>query len=148
MSNTNVDWYIAGFDGDGKRVYSAICLYDPNDAKNADKIKALHEAAKAAGGDAIKTTAIITADEYNEYLNNNCVRDAKTGKPVPYVAPPPTAAETATAKIAEIRAKYQPQFEALIEAKVKADLMGTDTAALSKQYKDAMTAMATEIKGV
>ena len=33
MNNTNVDYYIAGFDADGKRVGSRICEFDPQKAK-------------------------------------------------------------------------------------------------------------------
>lgn len=35
MTGTNVDYYCAAFDADGKRIYSAICDFDPTKDKNA-----------------------------------------------------------------------------------------------------------------
>lgn len=38
MNNTNVEYYIAGFDADGKRVGSSICEFDPKKSKNVNKL--------------------------------------------------------------------------------------------------------------
>lgn len=46
MNNTNVDYYIAGFDAEGKRVGSRICEFDPQKSHNAGKLDALKKRGK------------------------------------------------------------------------------------------------------
>ena len=54
-SNTNVDFYAAGFDSSGKRVCSLICDFNPD--KNADKVAMLLAKVKAIyNGPLVKTT--------------------------------------------------------------------------------------------
>ncbi len=144
MNGTNVDYYVAGFDSTGKRVGSIICDFDPNKEKNADKLSALIDKAKGLFTDA-EVVEVISADDYAMYLSGNYVRGAE-GKPVAYVAPEPTAAEKKASAIAAIKAQYQPQIDALIEARVKADMMGADTSKIDSRYKSVLTAMSTEIK--
>ena len=144
MNGTNVDYYVAGFDSTGKRVGSIICDFDPNKEKNADKLSALIDKAKGLFTDA-EVVEVISADDYAMYLSGNYVRGAE-GKPVAYVAPEPTAAEKKASAIAAIKAQYQPQIDALIEARVKADMMGADTSKIDSRYKSVLPAMSTEIK--
>lgn len=143
-SATNVDYYVSGFDSTGKRVGSIICDFDPNKEKNADKLAALIDKAKGLFTDA-EVVEVISAADYAMYLSGNYVRGAE-GKPVAYVAPEPTVAEKKASAIATIKAKYQPQIDALIEARVKADMMGADTSKIDSRYKSVLTAMSTEIK--
>lgn len=144
MNGTNVDYYVSGFDTAGKRVGSLICDFDPNKDKNADKLSVLIDKAKGIFTDA-EVVEVISAADYAMYLSGNYVRGAE-GKPVAYVAPEPTAAEKKASAIAAIKAQYQPQIDALIEARVKADMMGADTSKIDSRYKSVLTAMSTEIK--
>jgi len=86
----------------------------------------------------------VDSDEYVEYLNGK-VR-GEDGKPTEYVAPEPTESEKKTAKIGQIKAKYNAQIDTLVTARVKASMMGADTTKLDAQYKAILAAMATEIK--
>lgn len=144
MNGTNVDYYVAGFDSTGKRVGSIICDFDPNKDKNAAKLAALKEKAKTLFTDAA-VVDVVSASDYNQYLTGNYVRGAE-GKPVAYVAPEPTAAEKKASAIATIKAKYQPTLDNLVEARVKAAMLGADTAKIDSQYKATLASMAAEIK--
>lgn len=143
-SATNVDYYVSGFDADGKRVGSLICDFDPNKDKNADKLSVLIDKAKGIFTDA-EVVEVISAADYAMYLSGDYVRGAE-GKPVAYVAPEPTAAEKKASAIATIRAKYQPQLDSLVEARVKAEMLRSDTSKIDTQYKTLLTSMSTEIK--
>lgn len=144
MNGTNVDYYVSGFDTAGKRVGSLICDFDPNKDKNAAKLAALKEKAKTLFTDAA-VVDVVSASDYNQYLTGEYVRGAD-GKPAAYVAPEPTAAEKKASAIATIKAKYQPQLDSLVEAKVKAEMLGSDTSKIDTQYKTLLTSMSTEIK--
>lgn len=144
MNGTNVDYYVSGFDTAGKRVGSLICDFDPNKDKNAEKLAALKEKAKTLLTDAA-VVEVVSASDYNQYLTGNYVRGAE-GKPVAYVAPEPTAAEKKASAIATIKAKYQPTLDNLVEARVKAAMLGADTSKIDSQYKTTLASMATEIK--
>lgn len=143
-SATNVDYYVSGFDTAGKRVGSLICDFDPNKDKNAEKLAALKEKAKTLFTDAA-VVDVVSASDYNQYLTGDYVRGAE-GKPVAYVAPEPTAAEKKASAIATIKAKYQPTLDNLVEARVKAAMLGADTAKIDSQYKATLASMTTEIK--
>ena len=82
MTGTNVDYYCAAFNADGKRIYSAICDFDPAKEKNTDKVQALKDKAKEAVPDAT-VIEIITADDFNAYLGGK-VRGSD-GKPTDYI---------------------------------------------------------------
>ena len=144
MNGTNVDYYVSGFDTAGKRVGSLMCDFDPNKDKNAAKLAALKEKAKALFTDAA-VVDVVSASDYNQYLTGEYVRGAD-GKPVAYVAPEPTAAEKKASAIAAIKAKYQPQLDSLVDARVKAAMLGADTSKIESQYKATLANMATEIK--
>lgn len=144
MNGTNVDYYVSGFDTAGKRVGSLICDFDPNKDKNAEKLAALKEKAKTLFTDAA-VVDVVSASDYNQYLTGEYIRGSD-GKPAAYVAPEPTSAEKKASAIAAIKAQYQPQIDALIEARVKADMMGADTSKIDSRYKSVLTAMSTEIK--
>ena len=143
MTSTNVDYYCAAFDADGKRIYSAICEFDPTKEKNADKVQALKDKAKETVSDAA-VIEIITADDFNAYLNGK-VRGSD-GKPTDYIPPEPTETEKKTATINAIKAKYNSQLDAMVTARVKATMLGADTSKIDANYKNTLAAMATEIK--
>ena len=144
MSATNVDYYCAGFDEAGKRVGSVICDFNPTKDKNADKVQKLLEEGKKLFTDAA-VVEIISAEDYDKYVSGEYIR-GEDGKPAVYVAPGPTAAEKKAAAIATIKAKYQPQLDSLVEARVKAEMLGSDTSKIDTQYKTLLTSMSTEIK--
>lgn len=144
MNSTNVDYYVTGFDADGKRVGSLICDFDPNKGKNAAKLAALKGKAKTLFTDAV-VVDVVSASDYNQYLTGEYVRGAD-GKPTAYIAPEPTAAEKKASAIATIKAKYQPTLDNLVEARVKAAMLGADTSKIDSQYKTTLANMAAEIK--
>ena len=143
MANTNVDYYCAAFDANGKRIYSAICDFDPTKDKNADKVQALKDKAKETVSDAA-VIEIITADDFNAYLNGN-VRGSDW-KPTDYIPLEPTETEKKTATINAIKAKYNSQLDAMVTARVKATMLGADTSKIDANYKNTLAAMAAEIK--
>lgn len=144
MNGTSVDYYVSGFDTAGKRVGSLICDFDPNKDKNAAKLAALKGKAKTLFTDAA-VVDVVSASDYNQYLTGEYVRGAD-GKPIAYVAPEPTAAEKKASAIATIKAKYQPTLDNLVEARVKAAMLGADTSKIDSQYKTTLANMAVEIK--
>lgn len=146
MNATNVDYYIAGFKSDGSRAAGKICMFDP--IKHPDKIEAEAEKMKADNAD-IVTVKAVTAADYMNLLGNNSeskeyILSGDTFVPKPdYV---PTEAEKKQSAIAAIKAKYQPTLDSLVEARVKAAMLGADTAKIDSQYKATLANMATEIK--
>lgn len=125
MNSTNVNYYAAGFDKSGNRIVTKICDYDPAKGKHADKIAALLDDIKATSPDVV-VAEIISADDFYKYTNEDCIRDAATGKPMPYVPPEPTAEEKTAAAAAVIATTYEPQLAALKDSLVTAVLMGDD----------------------
>lgn len=146
MNATNVDYYIVGFKSDGSRAAGKICMFDQ--VKHPDKLEAEAEKMKADNTD-IVTVKAVTADDYMLLLGNT-----PTGKEyilsggtfIPKPDHVPTEAEKKQAAISAIKAKYQPDLDSLIEARVKAAMLGADTAKIDSQYKTMLTNMATEIK--
>lgn len=144
MSATNVDYYCAGFDDAGKRVGSVICDFNPTKDKNTVRVQKLLEEGKKLFSDAA-VVEIITAEDYDKYVSGEYIRGSD-GKPAAYVAPEPTAAEKKASAIVTIKAKYQPQLDSLVEARVKAEMLGSDTSKIDTQYKTLLTSMSAEIK--
>uniref|UniRef100_UPI00402940EE hypothetical protein n=1 Tax=Dialister sp. TaxID=1955814 RepID=UPI00402940EE len=144
MSATNVDYYCAGFDDAGKRVGSVICDFNPTKDKNTERVQKLLEEGKKLFSDAA-VVEIITAEDYDKYVSGEYIR-GENGKPAAYVAPEPTAAEKKASAIATIKVKYQPQLDSLVDARVKAEMLGSDTSKIDTQYKTLLTSMSAEIK--
>lgn len=146
MNATNVDYYIVGFKSDGSRAAGKICMFDP--VKHPDKMEA--EAAKMkADNTGIVTVKAVTAADYMNLLGNNTdgkeyILSGDTFAPKPdYV---PTEAEKKQTAISAIKAKYQPTLDSLVEARVKAAMLGADTTKIDSQYKMTLANMSTEIK--
>lgn len=92
----------------------------------------------------------VSTDDYNNLLGNNTNKQEycrqSDGTFAPYVAPEPTATEKKTATINAIKAKYNAQLDAMVTARVKATMLGTDTSKIDANYKSTLAAMAAEIK--
>lgn len=92
----------------------------------------------------------VDASDYANLLGNNSDHAEycrqSDGTFAPYVAPEPTAAEKKASAIATIKAKYQPTLDNLVEARLKAAMMGADTSKIDSQYKTTLANMAVEIK--
>ena len=146
MNATNVDYYIVGFKSNGSRAAGKICMFDP--IKHPDKLKAEAEKMKADNAD-IVTVKAVTTEDYMNLLGNNTngkeyILSGETFVPKPdYV---PTEAEEKQAAIATIKAKYQPTLDSLVEARVKAAMLGADTSKIDSQYKTTLSNMTAEIK--
>lgn len=149
MNGTNVDFYVAGFDDTGKRVGCLICEFNPNKEKNADKLAALKEEAKEKFTEAT-VIDVITAEEFNLYINGSYVRDQRTGRPIKYVAPEPTAEEKAAAEKASLSAEYEANKKDMLNALQVATLAGNSDAVASIQqdYQDMTAAYRDAVEGV
>lgn len=104
MNNTNVDYYIAGFDAAGKRVGSRICEFDPQKSKNAVKLDALKKEAKELFTDAT-VIEIISAEDFNKYISGDYIRGTG-GKPIAYAPPEPTEEEKRRMALSALDKEY------------------------------------------
>nr|DAR71215.1 MAG TPA: hypothetical protein [Caudoviricetes sp.] len=120
MNNTNVEYYIAGFDAEGKRVGSRICEFDPQKSHNAGKLDALKKGAKELFADAT-VIEIISADDFNKYISGDYIRGTG-GKPIAYAPPEPTEEEKRQMALSALDKEYAEKLSNLeIEmAKAKA----------------------------
>jgi len=137
MNSSNVDFYIAGFDADGKRVGSIICDFNPE--KNPKKLKEALAEAKEKFPEAIVVEQ-IGADAFNQYLDGY-IRGAD-GKPIEYIAPEPTAEEKKAAEVVKIAAKYEPQLAELKNNLITAVLL--DDKELQTEIKEEYTQTMTD----
>ncbi|MDU7053239.1 MAG: hypothetical protein E6330_04820 [Dialister sp.] len=137
MNSSNVDFYIAGFDADGKRVGSIICDFNPE--KDPKKLKEALAEAKEKFPEAVVVEP-IGADAFNQYLDGY-IRGTD-GKPVEYIAPEPIAEEKKAAEAAKIAAKYEPQLAELKNNLITAVLL--DDKELQTEIKEEYTQMMTD----
>jgi len=147
MIGTNVDYYAAGFDADGKRIVSKIVFFDPQKSKNADKVTALLNEVRATA-EGVTVAEIISAEDYVEYLAGK-IRGAD-GKPVEYIPPEPTAEEKAASTAASIAAKYNPQLSALKDNLVTAVLTGDEElqTEIKEEYAELMAEYNKELEAL
>ena len=101
MNSSNVDFYIAGFGADGKRVGSIICDFNPE--KNPKKLKEALAEAKEKFLEAVVVEP-IGVDAFNQYLAGY-IRGAD-GKPIKYVAPEPTEEEKRQMALSTLDKEY------------------------------------------
>ena len=101
INSSNVDFYIAGFGADGKRVGSIICDFNPE--KNPKKLKEALAEAKEKFPEAVVVEP-IGADAFNQYLDGY-IRGAD-GKPIKYVAPEPTVEAQRQIELNTLDRKY------------------------------------------
>lgn len=120
MNNTNVEYYIAGFTANGKRVGSLMCEFDPQKSKNAVKLDALKKEAKELFADAT-VIEIISAEDFNKYISGDYIRGTG-GKPIAYTPPEPTEEEKRQMALSALDKEYAEKLSNLeIEmAKAKA----------------------------
>lgn len=137
MNSSNVDFYIAGFDADGKRVGSIICDFNPE--KDPKKLKEALAEAKEKFPEAVVVEP-IGADAFNQYLDGY-IRGTD-GKPVEYIAPEPIAEEKKAAEAAKIAAKHEPQLAELKNNLITAVLL--DDKELQTEIKEEYTQMMTD----
>lgn len=104
MNNTNVEYYIAGFDAEGKRVGSRICEFDPQKSHNAGRLDALKKGAKELFADAT-VIEIISADDFNKYISGDYIRGTG-GKPIAYAPPEPTEEEKRQMALSTLDKEY------------------------------------------
>lgn len=108
MNSSNVDFYIAGFGADGKRVGSIICDFNPE--KNPKKLKEALAEAKEKFPEAVVVEP-IGADAFNQYLAGY-IRGAD-GKPVEYIAPEPTIEEQRQITLNSLDQEYAGRLNSL-----------------------------------
>lgn len=120
MNSSNVDFYIAGFGADGKRVGSLICEFNPTKDKNAGELNALKKEAKELFTDAT-VIEIISVEDFNKYLSGDYIRGTD-GKPIAYAPPEPTEEEKRQMALSALDKEYAEKLSNLeIEmAKAKA----------------------------
>lgn len=104
MNNTNVEYYIAGFDAEGKRVGFRICEFDPQKSPNAGKLDALKKGAKELFADAT-VIEIISAEDFNKYISGAYIRGTN-GNPVKYVPREPTKEEKRQMALSTLDKEY------------------------------------------
>ena len=132
----NTQHYVAGFNASGRRVVTILCEYDPTDPSSASLLQADKEKAAKLASDAT-VIELIDQATFEQYMSN-CVRDMQTGKPIPYVAPEPTAEEKAAAEKAKLTSEYEANKQEMLAAMQSAALAGNTDAVTSIQqdYKD------------
>lgn len=115
--SSNVKYYVMGFLSDGSpsiRTFANTKLVEKNDTKYITDLKnSIYKQAEASEPQVkLAIVEIINAEDYNLYLQNY-VRDMKTGRPIPYVPPEPTAEEIQKSNLAELDANYSTQLNEL-----------------------------------
>lgn len=137
--------YLIQFNADGRRgaTYAAgVHYYVDSDGNVTDRSVKVQDLINQG-------YVFVNTDDYNNLLGNNSdkkeyILSGETFVPKPdYV---PTEAEEKQAAIATIKAKYQPTLDSLVDARVKAAMLGADTTKIDSQYKTTLANMATEIK--
>ncbi len=144
----NTQHYVAGFNASGRRVVTILCEYDPTDPSSESLLQADKEKAAKLASDAT-VIELIDQETFAQYMSN-CVRDMQTGKPIPYVAPEPTAEEKAAAEKAKLTSEYEANKQEMLAAMQSATLAGnTDAvASIQQDYKDMTAAYKEAVKGV
>lgn len=144
----NTQHYVAGFNASGRRVVTILCEYDPTDPSSESLLQADKEKAAKLASDAT-VIELIDQATFEQYMSN-CVRDMQTGKPIPYVAPEPTAEEKAAAEKAKLASEYEANKSEMRNALQYATLAGnTDAvASIQQDYKDMTAAYKEAVEGV
>lgn len=137
--------YLIQFNADGRRgaTYAAgVHYYVDSDGNVTDRSVKVQDLINQG-------YVFVNTDDYNNLLGNNSdkkeyILSGETFVPKPdYV---PTEAEEKQAAIATIKAKYQPTLDSLVDARVKAAMLGADTTKIDSQYKTTLANMTAEIK--
>lgn len=134
---TNVKYYCMGFLADGTPSVRTFANTKDVEKENEKYIVELKQKVKEMSADELATVEIISAEEYNMYVNgdgtNTYVRDMETGKPKIYVAPDPTQEELKVKALAELENEYNLQKEGFKKDLDTATLAGNTEAVQSIQ---------------
>lgn len=150
---TNVKYYCMGFLTDGApsvRTFASTKKIEENDEKYITELK---QKVKEMSSDELATVEIITAADYDLYVNgdgNTYVRDMETGTPKVYVPPEPTQQEKQLTEINAISGSVELQAKGLKDAMIIA-LLNNDIELqeeLKQEYQELMSNTNNEMKEV
>lgn len=134
---TNVKYYCMAFLKDGNPSVRTFANTKDIEKNNEKYIVELKQKVKEMSTDEFATVEIISAEEYNMYVNgdgtNTYVRDMETGKPKIYVAPDPTQEELKAQALANLESEYNAQKEGFKKDLDTANLAGNTEAIKSIQ---------------
>lgn len=134
---TNVKYYCMGFLADGTPSVRTFANTKDVEKENEKYIVELKQKVKEMSADELATVEIISAEEYNLYVNgddtNTYVRDMETGKPKIYIPPEPTKEEIQAKALASLDAEYNTQKEGFKKDLDTATLAGNTEAIQSIQ---------------
>lgn len=134
---TNVKYYCMGFLADGTPSVRTFANTKDIEKNNTQYIDDLKQKVKEMSTDELATVEIISAEEYNLYVNgdgtNTYVRDMETGKPKIYIPPKPTKEEIQARALANLEAEYNIQKEGFKQDLDTATLAGNTEAIKSIQ---------------
>lgn len=134
---TNVKYYCMGFLADGTPSIRTFANTKDIEKENEKYIVELKQKVKEMSADELATVEIISAEEYNLYVNgdgtNTYVRDMETGKPKIYIPPEPTKEELQAQALANLESEYNAQKEGFKKDLDTANLAGNTEAIKSIQ---------------
>lgn len=134
---TNVKYYCMGFLADGTPSVRTFANTKDIEKNNEKYIVELKQKVKEMSTDEFATVEIISAEEYNMYVNgdgkNIYVRDMETGKPKIYIPPEPTKEELQAQALANLESEYNAQKEGFKKDLDTANLAGNTEAIKSIQ---------------
>lgn len=148
---TNVKYYCMGFLTDGTpsvRTFASTKKIEENDEKYITELK---QKVKEMSSDELATVEIITAADYDLYVNgdgNAYVRDMETGVPKIYIPPEPTKEEKQITEINAISGSVELQAKELKDAMIIA-LLNNDIELqeeLKQEYQELMSNTNNEMK--
>lgn len=151
---TNVKYYCMAFLKDGTPSVRTFANTKDIEKNNEKYIVELKQKVKEMSTDEFATVEIISAEEYNMYVNgdgtNTYVRDMETGKPKIYVMPEPTQQEKQIAEVNTISNSVELQTKELKDAMIIA-LLNNDIELqeeLKQEYQELMSNTNNEMKEV
>lgn len=134
---TNVKYYCMGFLADGTPSVRTFANTKDIEKENEKYIVELKQKVKEMSADELATVEIISAEEYNLYVNgdgtNTYVRDMETGKPKIYIPPEPTKEELQAQALSQLENEYNVQKEGFKKDLDTATLAGNTEAVQSIQ---------------
>ena len=136
---TNVKYYCMGFLADGTPSVRTFANTKDVEKENEKYIVELKQKVKEMSTDELATVEIISAEEYNLYVNgdgtNTYVRDMETGKPKIYIPPEPTKEELQAQALSQLENEYNVQKEGFKKDLDTATLAGNTEAVQSIQQE-------------
>lgn len=134
---TNVKYYCMAFLKDGTPSVRTFANTKDIEKNNEKYIVELKQKVKEMSTDEFATVEIISAEEYNMYVNgdgtNTYVRDMETGKPKIYIPPEPTKEELQAQALFQLENEYNVQKEGFKKDLDTATLAGNTEAVQSIQ---------------